>query len=174
MHTLVCRQCGQAFEAMRSDTKTCSQACRKAHSRRDQRTMGRRSSPSEARAQDEVFDLHARLCEDYYGMHPNARPMFITWLLQRAMEHDDKRVRRMLTDKVLVQSHWGRGGRIDKRHHYRKCMAYPTLPFEAHRFTMSHWGVSLFAALGVKRGTGHGRRDECLSQFDEAIVTEAA
>lgn len=150
MHSPACRQCGKAFDAVRSDAKFCSAACRQAMSRRYV-PINRTSSPTKRRREDELFDLHYRLCETYYGMHPNARPFYLEGLIDRAIEGEAK-VQAVLTNPILVRSHLGPGGDLQKRYHFRGCFAYPTLPFEAHRFTMYTWGVTLFDCLRTPPG----------------------
>ena len=153
MPTLACRQCGQGFEAVRPHAKFCNPACRKSASRSNnpEPPMNRQTSPSKRRREDEVFDLHDVLCETYYRMHPKARPHYLETLIDRAIEGDTK-IKAVLLNPVLIRSHTGKGGNLQKRYHFRRCFAYPTIPFEAHRFTMSAWGVSLFDALSTPPG----------------------
>lgn len=150
MHTIACHQCGEGFEAVRPHAKFCAPACRKTSSRRNnpEPPMNRISSPSKRHREDEVFDLHDVLCGTYYGMHPHARSRYLETLIDRAIEGDAK-AKAVLTCPVLVRSHTGKGGNLQKQYHFRRCFAYPTIPFEAHRFTMETWGVSLFDALAL-------------------------
>lgn len=153
MNTIACRECGSGFEAVRRDASYCGPACRKKSSRRvnPEPPTNRTSSHAQRRREDELFELHDLLCETYYGMHPNARPVYLESLIDRAIAGEAS-IKRVLTNPVLVRSHTGKGGNLQKRYHFRRCMAYPTLPFEAHRFTKGHWGVSLFDALDTQPG----------------------
>lgn len=153
MPTVTCRQCGQGFEAVRRDARFCGPTCRSSKHRRNnsEPPMNRTTSPSKRRREDEVFDLHDILCETYYGMHPGARAHYLETLIDRAIE-GDTRIKAVLSNPVLVKSHTGKGGELQKRYHFRRCYAYPTIPFEAHRFTMSAWGVSLLDALDTPAG----------------------
>lgn len=147
MHTLSCHQCGRAFEALRSDAKTCSRACRDAKFR-DGKTISRNTSPTQKRREDELFDLHALHCRAYYATPPRDRQAYLEWLIDRAMA-GERPIKRMLSSPVLLRSHTGRGGDLQKRYHRNRSWAYPTLPREAHDFTLRTWGVSLLEALST-------------------------
>ena len=150
MNTIACRECGSGFDAVRRDASYCSPACRKKSSRRvnPEPPMNRTSSSAQRRREDELFELHDLFCETYYGMHPNARPAYLESLIDRAISGETS-IKRVLTNPVLVRSHTGKGGNLQKRYHFRRSMAYPTLPYEAHRFTKGRWGVSLFDAIAA-------------------------
>jgi hypothetical protein len=145
MHLKTCHQCGSSYTAKRSDARTCSTNCRIKLSRGG-RAMNRTESPSKRRREDELFDLHKVLCETYYTMPPMRRPGYLQSLIERAVA-GDAQIKAILTNPVLVRSHTGRSGELRKRFHFRGSIAYPTLPYEAHRFTMECWGMSLFEAL---------------------------
>ena len=148
MNTIACHECGSGFDAVRRDARFCSPACRKVVSRREnpEPPMSRATSPSKRRREDEVFDLHAVFSTTYYGMHPYARPQYLEGLIDRAIAGETK-VKAVLTNPILFRSHTGKGGELQKRYHHRRCIAYPTIPCEAHRFTQECWGVSLLDAL---------------------------
>ena len=151
MNILSCHQCGQAFEAVRSDAKTCSRACRDARSNGGQ-PINRLTSPTQKRRENELFELHALHCGIYYSVtRPADRPAYLERLIDRAFDGDQS-IKRMLTNPVLMRSFVGKDGRYQKRYHFRNSGEYPTLPREANRFTLDTWGVSLLDALKMPQG----------------------
>lgn len=99
-----CPECGDTFP-YRSNKRFCSDSCRKAHQRKEDRQknpVNAAKSCSAKKQQKEDFDLAMRMAETLYTMPPNQRLGYIEDVIQTARQGESARLRRVLTNPAFI------------------------------------------------------------------------
>lgn len=139
MIEVTCHQCGVVFYGQRKSAKFCDDACRNAHRDQLNGPMNRRTSPSQARREDEFFETHMRMCEAYYGLPPKERPAYLIGLITQARQSNAK-IKRILTNHLLLRPN----GKVQPRViFWRASSNYPTIAQEAHAFCKWHFDAGV-------------------------------
>ncbi len=150
-----CDHCGCEFTAKRTTAKYCSDKCRKdkhQKAKRNKTPVSAANSPTERRAQMELFELNMRLAESYYSHPPADRPKYLVNLIVLARQGNNE-IKRVLTNRLFL-----RAFPAEERH---KCWrGNPTVAQEAHRLCKTVVGVGVLAVI-----EGGDRR---LTQLTEA------
>lgn len=125
-----CPHCGAAFRPKRTNQRYCAPACQKTATRNT--TRGPRTtadSPTRRHEKRRQWATLAYLNETYYGTPPGLRLGLLKDWLDRAREGDTA-LRAVLTRPAFTK--W----EGNEKACYRGCLAYPPVPYLAHRFCL--------------------------------------
>lgn len=103
--TAHCIRCEKEF-LFRANKKFCSSNCRRRHSEPQQNSF---FSPIKWRNNMELFDRASRIAEIYFNLPPPKRDGFMAELISSARSGQDKRLRDILSNKILLDptNNWG-------------------------------------------------------------------
>ena len=130
-----CIRCEAEFP-FRSNKKFCSPNCRKRHSEVKQNSY---SSPRKHRNNTELFDSAARIAEMYFMLPITERDGFMADLIRSARSGENKRMRDILSNKVLLDTtnNWGNPLKG------RRGRSYGSIAQAAKSYCRRYWDASV-------------------------------
>ena len=134
-----CVNCSTEFR-FRSNKKFCSSNCRKRYGETKKNSV---SSPTKWRANMELFDSASRIAEIYFQLPVPERDKFMCNLIEQARSGENKRMRQVLSNKVLLDktNNWG------NPYKGKRGKAFGSIAQEAQSYCQIHWGANVRAVV---------------------------